>query len=396
MVSGGDTYSVQILTQPQTTTQHCFVTNNSRTGTVTKNITTVAITCADVGRFAYVGSGGNLADANASSGIYGYRIDPAAGTLTPLAGSPFATPSPTSLSLAISVTPNGQVAYVANSSAKTITAYAINSVTGALVLAGGPYATATPTYTSKVDPSGKFAYFTSLSGHNVYAYAVDAVTGALTAAPGSPYTLSGSPTAFAINKSGSVAYIPFSGGATVNVASFNINPSTGALSVIAGSEVEGGSGIAIDPNERFAYTLDTTAKTVSTHPLNATTGVLGARIGTPISAGSFPNDIDIEPSGRFVLVTSGSVAAPGLLIYSVDPLTGALTAVPGSPFVDGGINDNPLRSAVDPSGKFIYVTNDISKNISAYTFSATTGVATAVAGSPFATGVYPDSIAIAK
>ena len=42
--------------------------------------------------------------------------------------------------------------------------------------------------------------------------------------------------------------------------------------------------------------------------------------------------------------------------------SGALTAVAGSPFAAGG---NPTSAAVDPAGKFLYVTNLISGDVSA-------------------------------
>ena len=49
---------------------------------------------------------------------------------------------------------------------------------------------------------------------------------------------------------------------------------------------------------------------------------------------------------------------------------------------------------MDSTGKFAYVVNNVDNNVSAYTIDPTTGALTAIAGSPFATGAGPVSVAI--
>ena len=63
---------------------------------------------------------------------------------------------------------------------------------------------------------------------------------------------------------------------------------------------------------------------------------------------------------------------------------GALTPVPGSPFAAGGVPDSV---AVDPTAKFAYVAN-LGNNVSAYSIGAN-GALTPVPGSPFAPGTQP-------
>jgi len=69
---------------------------------------------------------------------------------------------------------------------------------------------------------------------------------------------------------------------------------------------------------------------------------------------------------------------------------GALTPVPGSPFAAGSLPDSV---AVDPTGKFAYVVNADDGTVSAYSIGAN-GALKAVPGSPFAAGIEPFSIAI--
>jgi hypothetical protein len=77
-----------------------------------------------------------------------------------------------------------------------------------------------------------------------------------------------------------------------------------------------------------------------------------------------------------------------------------LTQVPGSPYAAGTV---PNTVAVDPSGKFVYVANECAVDfcasgigsVSAYAINSASGALTPVIGSPFAAGVRPKSLAIA-
>ena len=75
------------------------------------------------------------------------------------------------------------------------------------------------------------------------------------------------------------------------------------------------------------------------------------------------------------------------------PSDGTLVPVPGSPFASGQV---PTSVAVDPSGKFAYVANHESDNVSGYTINPTTGALTPISGSPFAAGSNPFSVAVAR
>ena len=81
-----------------------------------------------------------------------------------------------------------------------------------------------------------------------------------------------------------------------------------------------------------------------------------------------------QPASMFAYVVSHVSAtekdtSPGYVSgYSVDASTGALTAIPGKPFATGL---GPLGDiAVTPSGKFLYVTNYGSGDISGYSVDA--------------------------
>ncbi len=81
--------------------------------------------------------------------------------------------------------------------------------------------------------------------------------------------------------------------------------------------------------------------------------------------------------------------------FSINTTTGALTPVAGSPFAAG---TDPTSVAVDATGRFAYVANQNysakSGSVSAYAISASTGVLTAVSGSPFASAGEPYGMAV--
>jgi DNA-binding beta-propeller fold protein YncE len=122
---------------------------------------------------------------------------------------------------------------------------------------------------------------------------------------------------------------------------------------------------------------------------NPVTGALTAIAGSPFAAGSGAGVMAVDPSGKFAYgVNSFADTVSG---YTINPVTGALTTIPSSPFSAGS---NPVSVAVDPSGRFAYVTNSFADTVSGYTINPATGALTPIAGSPFTTGGQPVSVAI--
>ncbi len=75
-----------------------------------------------------------------------------------------------------------------------------------------------------------------------------------------------------------------------------------------------------------------------------------------------PDSVTVDPSGKFAYVANSG--SSNVSAYTINATTGALTAVPGSPFAAG---TTPVSVTVDPSGKFAYVANSGSDTVSAYT-----------------------------
>ena len=69
--------------------------------------------------------------------------------------------------------------------------------------------------------------------------------------------------------------------------------------------------------------------------------------------------------------------------YSVNNTTGALIAVPGSPFSDVG---GPVAAATNSTGTILFVANQATNSISVFAINSSLGALTEISGSPFSTG----------
>jgi 6-phosphogluconolactonase len=173
------------------------------------------------------------------------------------------------------------------------------------------------------------------------------------------------------------------------VAVFSIEPGGGALAAIGGSPFAAGSGalsVAVDPSGTLAYVANETGDSVSMYSLNADTGALAALSGSPRALGSQAESVAVDPAGKFLLV---STSANELSSLAITPANGALTAVSTV-----GTGTFPLDVVINPQGTLAFVANENSADISVYAINTTTGALTQVAGSPFAAGDVPRSIAI--
>jgi YVTN family beta-propeller protein len=206
------------------------------------------------------------------------------------------------------------------------------------------------------------------------------------------------------------------GAGTAAVTVFNPGPGGGssnasAFTITAGS-VDPQS-IALDPTGKFAYVMDGGSDGdggyVSMYTINPTTGAL-ASIGPPVStygygvySGSGVNagSVAVDPLGKFAYVTNagdvwdyGDGADGTVAMYAINATTGALTST-------GTINGNcpglclPSSVVVDPSGRLAYVANGgggVPYNVAMYTINSTTGALTSIG--TIAAGTDPLSVAV--
>jgi 6-phosphogluconolactonase (cycloisomerase 2 family) len=123
--------------------------------------------------------------------------------------------------------------------------------------------------------------------------------------------------------------------------------------------------------------------TIHVFRVNSSTGAISEVPGSPFNAGLIPQQLVVDPTGRFIYVTNNQ--SEDITALSVDAATGALTELPGSPFP---IRAAPVTSAVDPTGQFLYVfatnlVNGVEEEfLYEYKIDSATGILTAASSSP--------------
>ena len=134
---------------------------------------------------------------------------------------------------------------------------------------------------------------------------------------------------------------------------------------------------------------------------NTTIGTTSANPLPYVPVGNNPVGIVVSPASGFVYVIDQetpltSTAHGVLLSFSANTSTGALTQIPGSFF--GGVSAGTTPSAIDedPTGHFIYVTDNATNQLYGYTANAVPapGTPLAMLSSPFTTGLFPVSVKV--
>jgi 6-phosphogluconolactonase len=249
------------------------------------------------------------------------------------------------------------VNYVNNVPTSTIQAYSVDSNSGAVN--GGPILTqASPTSlaVNGFDTAGKYIYAwaQSRTGLSLSAYTINSATGALTEVSGSPYFLipnnapqsnefSTIPIDFVVSASGKFVYaavvnINAPGDATYqtqDIFAFSVDATTGALTPVTGSPFSLGSTVPLSmtlhPNGKFLYlaATDQIKSEILTYAVDPTFGTLSSGPLSNVASQYCCNSLVMDPSGA-VLITVGRTGVDGSNSFSVDATTGLLTATQGS------------------------------------------------------------------
>lgn len=182
-----------------------------------------------------------------------------------------------------------------------------------------------------------------------------------------------------------------------SVSGYAIDAATGSLTPIPGSPFATGLhpvAVAADPSGRFLAVANmgdppsATFGNLSAYLIDPVTGVLTPVDGSPFATSLFPEGVTVHPTGKFVYVANAGVVPA----FSVDPGSGVLSPLPGSPFFTSG--SGPDNVGIDPAGKFAYVPNLASANVTGFTIDAASGVLTELPSSPFPTGTEPAEVVV--
>ncbi len=247
-----------------------------------------------------------------------------------------------------------------------------------------------------VDPTGRFVYVANYASNNISQFKINLDGSLLPIATTTSQPMTG-PFSISVDSGGKYAYVANYDGDSVSI--FSINSTSGVLTQIdadpaspnmnipAGSSP---SSIAIDPSGTHAYVTNFGGNTLSQYTINQMDGSLSAMADAPTNTG--PRSIAIDPSGSYAYVSNwGSTSSVGTKVskYKIDPLNGTLTAFD---VFDAGAR--PIYTSVDPSGKFVFVANEVSDDISLFMINPANGNLSSNSPSTIAAQGAPISIAI--
>ena len=180
---------------------------------------------------------------------------------------------------------------------------------------------------------------------------------------------------------------------------YSIDPAKGILTSIAGSPFYSFAppisiqGLATTPDGRFLYGA-AAGGTIYAFSLDSATGVPTQLPGSPFPSGG-NSQLVVDPSGKYLYATDDD-GLGSVLGFTIDS-NGALTPMPGSPFSIGvstiGINGQPY--SIVHTGSFVYVSLTATNKIAVFGVNPTTGELTRLHGS-FATGNSPSGFALAN
>src|ERR1035438_3808416 len=190
-------------------------------------------------------------------------------------------------------------------------------------------------------------------------------------------------------QSGQTAYVTLP---TENsVLLLHINGLTGAITIGAQTPQVTGTaphGLALLPN-KLLFVANSQSNAIAVYKI-ARDGSLSLSSTPTPDGGTGPDNLTIDSSGKFLFVSNSFSA--NVSAFSIDSSSGALTAVAGSPFF---ANDSPGEILILPGTSFLYVTNSRIGTVTGFTFSSS-GVLTTVPGSPFVSGPGASGLAVSN
>lgn len=288
--------------------------------------------------------------------------------------------------------------YATEFKAGKIAEYVVNPLTGSIkpTSQGSTWAHWGPVDIAS-DHWGNHLYVANQGSHDLSAYFINRSSGNLTQVPGSPFALAGVGHRVAVTPSGKFVYVTSTSSSGGAVSSSAVNAfavqSNGALATVGGSPFTlpvGTPALAIDPKGRFLYVSSSSngVGAVAGYTINQTNGALTPVPGSPFIVPKFagcsgicqesPADLAVDPQSKYLYGVLGG--EDGMAGFAIDQSTGALANLPGSPYPENvfctglAVCQAPWTESIDPSGKFIYVSDVQSNDIAIFKLNGSTGV----------------------
>lgn len=318
--------------------------------------------------------------------ITGFQVN-SDGSLTQIAGSPFATgangQNGADHSLAVTTLPDKNYLYAANGADGTISGFRIDPATGNLGrVPASPFTTnnQAANYSLAISPDNRFLFMASDESPLIHVFTISPQTGGLRAAPGSPFNFSNPFFALKVSANGQFLFAGVDNQQAIAV--FQISQS-GSLSAVPGSPFAA-SGVVEGVETNCTGNLVFATSGIDVYSLGAD-GSLKPVPGSPFSSGSSSgsDDLVLSPSNQLLFVSDSNVFSGSGDVSALNVSAhGRLSPVKGSPFP---VKDVNAGIAITAKGDFLYTVLFISGEVEGRRVGAD-GTLTPVPGTPFNTG----------
>lgn len=203
----------------------------------------------------------------------------------------------------------------------------------------------------RIESRGKFVYVANFATDSISGYALDFRTGALAPLSGFPKAAGDGPAALVTSNDGRRLYV--ANGNALTISAYDIDPTSGALTEISGSPfglpATSVLTLAIDPRDRYLYLSRMTAvQGLAGFQINSQTGALTSIPGAPFLGGSDMRGVAVSRDGQYVFHSDNG---------NGDVQVGAISDASGAPVFVTGIAPtfNPEALTASRSGDYLFI-----------------------------------------
>lgn len=239
--------------------------------------------------------------------------------------------------------------------------------------------------------TGAFSYYRTAAVYvsdgtgEIFQYTIHPETGLLSSMSVDSVLTATTPTDVVIDPSGRHVYSPE--GSVNSTDLYSTDDLTNSLTYVSSNASAcTATGAAISPNGSYFYETSST-NSICISPIDASTGVLGVTVTSALSSAASSDALLFHPSGIYAYAIER--AANLIEVFSVSSSNGTLSHVSAT-----ATGLSPLSGAIDPTGRFLYVTNSNNNSISQYIINAASGSLTTMTPSSVSAGNQPSSIVV--
>jgi 6-phosphogluconolactonase len=328
-----------------------------------------------------------------SKGIYAFRFNQTSGVLTPV-GLVAEAKSPSWLALH----PSGRFLYAANETndydagrSGAVSAYAIDSTTGALTLLNAQSSSGAHPCHLSVDKVGTHLVVANYTGGNLAVLPIGPDGKLGTATQVVQHTGSSvnserqkGPHAHSIDFDGDHRFAVSADLGADRLFVYKYDPNDGRLSAglhpaVAAQPGAGPRHFAFHPNGRFGFAINELSSTITSYSWDGQRGALTTMATVPtlprgVRASNSTAEIRVHPGGRFLY--GSNRGHDSIAVYAVNPATGALTFVEHEPTR----GKTPRNFTIDPTGQWLIAANQGSDTLAVFRIDTKDGSLTATGG----------------